>query len=58
MDIQKQIDELRREIEHHNKLYYVDDAPVISDFDYDMLMQRGGPFNIQLSGGAPRACDP
>ena len=40
MDIQKQIDELRREIEHHNKLYYVDDAPVISDFDYDMLMQR------------------
>lgn len=40
MEIQKQIDELRREIEHHNKLYYVDDAPVISDFDYDMLMQR------------------
>lgn len=40
MEIQKQIDELRREIEYHNKLYYVDDAPVISDFDYDMLMQR------------------
>ena len=40
MEIQKQIDELRREIENHNKLYYVDDAPVISDFDYDMLMQR------------------
>ena len=40
MDVQKEINELRREIEHHNKLYYVEDAPVISDFDYDMLMQR------------------
>ena len=40
MDIQKEIIELRREIEHHNKLYYVDDAPVISDYEYDMLMQR------------------
>ena len=40
MDAQKEIIELRREIEYHNKLYYVDDAPVISDYDYDMLMQR------------------
>ena len=40
MDVQKEIEKLRREIEHHNKLYYVLDAPVISDYDYDMLMNR------------------
>ncbi len=40
MDAQKEIIELRREIEYHNKLYYVDDSPVISDYEYDMLMQR------------------
>ena len=40
MDLTKEIEELRRELEYHNKLYYVDDAPVISDYDYDMLMQR------------------
>ena len=40
MDILKEIDDLRRELEYHSKLYYVDDAPVISDYEYDMLMQR------------------
>ena len=40
MDVQKEIEKLRREIEYHNKLYYVLDAPVISDYDYDMLMNR------------------
>ena len=40
MDVQKEIIKLRREIEYHNKLYYVLDAPVISDYDYDMLMNR------------------
>lgn len=40
MDVQKEIIELRREIEYHNRLYYVEDSPVISDYDYDMLMQR------------------
>ena len=40
MDTEKEIDQLRREIEKHNRLYYVDDAPVISDYDYDMLMPR------------------
>ena len=27
MDAQKEIIKLRRELEYHNKLYYVDDAP-------------------------------
>ena len=40
MDAQKEIIRLRRELEHHNKLYYVLDAPEISDYEYDMLMQR------------------
>ena len=40
MDVKKEILRLRRELEYHNKLYYVLDAPVISDYEYDMLMQR------------------
>ncbi len=40
MDAKTEIEKLRTEIEYHNKLYYVDDAPVISDYDYDMLMVR------------------
>lgn len=33
----KRIKELREIIEYHNKKYYDDDAPEISDFEYDML---------------------
>ncbi len=40
MDAEKEILKLRKELEHHNKLYYVNDAPVISDYEYDMLMQK------------------
>ena len=40
MNAQEEILKLRRELEYHNKLYYVLDAPVISDYEYDMLMQR------------------
>jgi len=31
---------LRKEIRKHNKLYYEMDAPEISDYEYDKLMQR------------------
>ena len=34
---QQKIKELRNIIEYHNKKYYDDDAPEISDFEYDML---------------------
>lgn len=34
------IEELRREINEHNRRYYVDNAPVISDFDFDMLLKE------------------
>ena len=31
---------LREDIARHNRCYYVDNAPVISDFEYDILMQE------------------
>lgn len=41
MDNAKQrIDELRRELNQHNYNYYVMNAPVISDRDFDMLMKE------------------
>ncbi len=36
----KEIASLREEIERHNKRYYLDAAPEISDRDYDRLMDR------------------
>ncbi len=32
--------ELREKINYHNKKYYVEDAPEIDDFEYDMLYRR------------------
>ncbi len=32
--------ELRKEIDHHNHLYYVEAAPVISDREFDKLLQE------------------
>ena len=37
---QQQSDDLRHEIEHHEYLYYVLDAPVLTDAQYDRLMHR------------------
>ena len=34
------IEHLRREIEHHRKLYYENDAPEISDFAFDALFEE------------------
>lgn len=31
------ISSLRKQLEHHAKLYYVDDAPEISDYEYDKM---------------------
>lgn len=36
--ILKQIEDLRANLEHHNRLYYVDALPEIPDRDYDHLM--------------------
>ena len=39
MDINRQIQLLRDEINKHNIRYYVHDDPIISDSEYDKLMQ-------------------
>ena len=39
-EIKKEYDELVKTIKHHMELYYNQDAPEISDFEYDQLMQR------------------
>jgi len=36
----QQIEALRREINEHNRRYYVDNSPVISDYDFDMLLKQ------------------
>jgi len=40
MDIKTQIDKLRKEIRHHDHLYYVLDKPEISDGEYDKLFRN------------------
>ena len=35
---QKRIEELRKQTDYYAQKYYDDDAPEISDFEYDMLM--------------------
>ena len=39
-EIKREIEALRAEIEEHNRHYYDEDAPVISDFEYDALLRR------------------
>lgn len=38
--LKKELKKLREEIEYHNKLYYEQDEPEISDYEYDKLTQR------------------
>lgn len=38
--VRKEIDGLRREIERHNRLYYVEARPEISDTEFDRLLKR------------------
>lgn len=38
--VKQEIAELRRQLEHHNRLYYTLDAPEIPDADYDALFDR------------------
>ncbi len=35
--IKQRIDELKKTLNHHAKLYYINDAPEISDYEYDKL---------------------
>lgn len=40
MNIADTIQALRAEIEYHNHLYYVEDKPKISDFEFDQLLKK------------------
>lgn len=37
---QNRAQELTKQLEYHNNLYYNQDEPEISDYDYDMLMRE------------------
>ncbi|MBI3999403.1 MAG: NAD-dependent DNA ligase LigA, partial [Candidatus Omnitrophica bacterium] len=39
-EAQKKIEKLREEIERHNRKYYLEAKPVISDQEFDCLMRR------------------
>lgn len=40
MDIQKKMKQLNQQLEYHAKKYYTDDAPEISDYEYDMMLRE------------------
>ena len=40
MDYRKEIQELRQTLTENGYLYYVLDAPTMSDYEYDHLMRR------------------
>ncbi len=39
-DAKKQIQKLRDDINYHNYQYYIENNPVISDYEYDMLIKK------------------
>ena len=38
--IRNKIEELRRQLEYHSHKYYVENAPVISDYEFDAMMRE------------------
>jgi DNA ligase (NAD+) len=40
MDIPTEVQKLQQEIQYHNYLYHVMDAPVISDLEFDRLLNK------------------
>ena len=54
MTPQERIEELRRELDRHNYKYYVENAPEISDFEFDTMMRE----LIDLEQEYPQYADP
>ncbi len=52
--IRDRIEELRRQLEYHNRKYYVENAPEISDFEFDAMMHE----LQQLEREHPEYADP
>ncbi|MBQ8144930.1 MAG: NAD-dependent DNA ligase LigA, partial [Butyricicoccus sp.] len=40
MDAKREIELLREQLRHHNEKYYNEDAPEITDYEYDMMQRR------------------
>ena len=47
-EAKKQITQLRDEINFHNHKYYVENNPVISDYEFDMLLKKLESFEAQF----------
>jgi DNA ligase (NAD+) len=54
MNAKKEIEALRRDILRHERLYYVDAKPEISDYDFDQMMRR----LQELEAEHPQYADP
>lgn len=39
-NIQNKIENLKKEINKNNRLYYIEDAPIITDYEYDKMMRE------------------
>ena len=39
-EIHKKINLLRDELHEHNYRYYIDDSPIISDYEFDMKLKE------------------
>ncbi|PYQ29109.1 MAG: DNA ligase (NAD(+)) LigA [Acidobacteria bacterium] len=40
MTVRQKIEQLRKTLEHHSRLYYLEAKPEISDFEFDMLLRE------------------
>ncbi len=40
MTVKSDIEKLRRELERHERLYYIENKPEISDYDFDQMLRR------------------
>jgi DNA ligase (NAD+) len=47
-DAKAEIIRLSEEIEKHNRLYYIENTPAISDYDFDMLLEKLQQLEIQF----------
>ncbi|MCM1300764.1 MAG: NAD-dependent DNA ligase LigA [Alistipes senegalensis] len=52
--VRERIETLRRQLEYHNHRYYVDNAPEITDFEFDALMRE----LQELEAAHPEFADP
>lgn len=47
-EVKKQIQKLRDELTYHNYKYYVENNPVIADYEYDMLLKKLQALEMQF----------